>query len=126
MIKHRRALDMTSGVITIVAGDDWTEAAIREHFDELDRMADDARGRHGIARVLADLSHTSIRPADTAELYRQRAAQLYRPTDRLAMVTASRLYAMQLRRTMPDCDASVFPTFPEAMAWLLRPVNVAS
>jgi hypothetical protein len=120
---HRRTVDYTNGVISIVSGDDWSEAAIIAHFDELDRMAAQVRQRHGIIRVFADLTHTSIRPASTAELYRQRANSLYQVTDRLAMVTDSQLYRMQLRRTMPKCEAEIFASASEAIAWLMRPYD---
>jgi hypothetical protein len=115
---YRIILDERLGVIRTDVRGFWQTADAAAYFDHLARFINAARRRFGAAKVLVNRRENSVQSAEVAELMRAANARLYRPTDRLAIVTGSSLLLMQMRRLFSHPGSRAFLSLEEAEAWL--------
>lgn len=106
------------GFATVAGAGMWTPAQAEAHFRDLDRAITRLRRIHGSVRVLVDLREASVQTAETAGVVRNWTGRIYRGVDRVAVVCATALLAMQMKRA---ADIETLATFHEielARAWI--------
>lgn len=111
-------LDRASGVITITGRGLFGETELGMHFVELARMLREVRASGRTAKVLVDLRAALVQRIGAAEAIADHNHRTYGPQDRLAIVTTSALYAMQMKRSHSDARFGVFTTMGEAEEFL--------
>jgi hypothetical protein len=115
---YRILLDERTAIVRTDVRGFWEPGDAVTYFDHLARFIDAARYRHGFARVLVDRRENPVQSAKVAEQMRSANVRLYRPEDRLAIVTGSRLVQMQMRRLISHAGSRAFLTLAEAEVWL--------
>ena len=112
-------LDRATGIVRVSGLILATPSDVDRYVAELDSVVREARLLSGKARVLADLRHSPVRSQDAAERLRHHNSSLYRPGERVALLVASALLALQLKRNLVADLQAVFVSEAEAEAWLL-------
>jgi hypothetical protein len=97
----------------------WTADQFDRHFRALDRELRAMRARAGHARVLVDLSGALVQTAEATAVMNHWTARIYSPRDEVAVVCATTLQAMQIKREARDYRRMIFPDKKAALAWLL-------
>ena len=105
--------------VTVTGKGFWTPASLEQHYRRLDRDLRAMRARAGSARVLVDLSEAAVQTAETAAVMQRWTASIYRETDQVAVICATQLLAMQVRRQAQIRNLKTFTGKQEAIAWLL-------
>ncbi|MBO9574321.1 MAG: STAS/SEC14 domain-containing protein [Sphingobium sp.] len=96
----------------------WTVDQVMRHFHNLDREVYAMRVRNGRVRVLADMSRAQVQTAEVARLMTSETARIYREHDRVAVIVATKLVAIQIKRTSRLYDLQTFEDRSPALAWL--------
>jgi hypothetical protein len=111
-------LDRESGAILVEGSGFWTAQVLDAHFDNLyDMVARRRTGGYKI-KVLVDLRHGDVQSVDVITKIGARTSQVYETQDRVAIVVATSLFKMQLRRTVKRPLHNFFTSLPEAQGWL--------
>ena len=77
-----------------------------------------SRQQLGFARVLLDRRDSPVQSAEFAEAIRVQGITLYNPNNYIAVVLASALAQMQLKRIVTETRTHQFMDMGEAEAWL--------
>lgn len=104
----------------------WTVEQVQQHFVNLDRNVRAMRARCGTVRVLADMSRAQVQTAEIAQMMNSETARIYRQHDRVAVIVATKLVAIQIKRTPKIHDLQTFEDRALALAWLQAAVAAAS
>jgi hypothetical protein len=101
----------------------WSVSYLDTHFNRLDSTLQSFRTLARGAKVLVDLSGAAVQPPGTADRIAYWTARLYRESDRVAIVAASSLMKVQMRRTAMIARRELFLSRDAALAWLLSPAT---
>lgn len=111
-------VDHLNGFVTIVGVGMWSPERTETHFRDLERAILKIRREHGKVRVFVDLRGASVQTAETAAVMNIWTRRIYRACDRVAVVCATALLAMQIKRS---AEVDVLATFHEiepARRWM--------
>jgi len=96
----------------------WSPEYLDAHFADLAGLLG-RRRRDRQVLVLVDLTRAGVQSDETAERIRYWTANLYRQSDRVAIVLASSMLKAQMRRYVMVADRELFLSRTAALAWLL-------
>lgn len=96
----------------------WTPAQAAAHFQALAALIAARRALAAPVRVLVDLREAQVQSAAIAEGIRASTQRLYRAGDRAAIVVASGLLRVQVRRIVEPTVHELFVAEADALAWL--------
>ncbi|ODT91517.1 MAG: hypothetical protein ABS86_02480 [Sphingobium sp. SCN 64-10] len=111
-------IDEPDGIVHVVGVGMWSPEYVVEHFRDLDRALERIRREQGFARVFVDLRAAAVQATQTTQVLGEWTGRVYRDSDRAAVLCASALLAMQIKRA---ADVRLLATFHEmapALAWL--------
>lgn len=111
-------VDHDDGYVVISGGGMWSPAQADEHFRELDRAILKLRREHKQLRVLVDLREASVQTPETVAVMRNWTGRIYRDADRVAVVCATALLALQIKRATDIETRATFHDMATAEAWL--------
>lgn len=111
-------LDHRSGLITIVGKGLFGLPELELHFVELARTIRAVRSSGRNVRVMVDLRSAMVQRIGAADAITEHNHRVYRAQDRLAIVTTSALYGLQMKRTHSDPRFGVFASESEALLFL--------
>ncbi len=97
---------------------------VTDYLAVLTSTVAEARRRSGKVRVLADLRRSPVRTQEAAERIRVGNQSLYRSGDRVALLVASSLLTMQLRRNLVAQYQRIFTSQQDAETWLMADDDV--
>ncbi|GGB39383.1 hypothetical protein GCM10011380_31100 [Sphingomonas metalli] len=97
----------------------WTMDYVAEHMVEFERILDEARTR-GRTRTLVDIRLAAVQSPDVAGYVHGVIRDMYRPPDKAAILVASNLALLQMKRGLNPVTHAAFLSFDEAMRWLER------
>lgn len=109
------------GFITVAGSGLWTPERTAEHFRDLERAVLAVRREGKQVRVLVDLRAASVQTAETAAIMQQWTGRIYKVADRVAVVCATALLAMQIKRAANIETLSTFHEIEPAKAWIRVP-----
>lgn len=112
-------LDHALGVIRVRGVGMWTPQQAQVYFDEMARIIEPLHALKVPSRSLIDLRDAPVQSAATAEEMAKGSFRHDPLTDRVAFICSSKLFALQIRRSVPFMTASIFETEEDALAWLL-------
>jgi len=96
----------------------WTLTTIDTHFDYLFDVIAKQRRLARPVRVLIDVCQADIQPSDVIDRIGLRSALIYEPGDRVAIVVASSLAKIQMKRGVIGVRHEFFFSPRSAMSWL--------
>lgn len=96
----------------------WTADQAETHFHKLGIALRKMRAELGRALVLVDLREALVQPAATTVAMTRETARIYEVRDRVAVVCATALLAMQIKRVAAVYDLATFTDCDAALAWL--------
>lgn len=105
-------------VLTLKRAGFWQPDETDAHFLELERRVAAQRLRHGRARVLIDLTEAMVQAQPNVSSISDGARRSYRTGDKVALVVASALLGLQVKRIESAADIQVFGAVDEALRWL--------
>ena len=111
--------DHTAGIIRVRGVGMWTPQQAQVYFDEMARITQPIRALKAPVRVLIDLREAPVQSAATADAMASGSSNYDPQWDRVAFVCLSKLFAMQLKRSLPGMHSGFFETEDDALAWLL-------
>lgn len=110
--------DLAAGFVTVSGSGMWSPARTETHFRELDHVVLKIRREHSSVRVLVDLREASVQTAETAAIVREWTTRIYRTADRVAVVCATALLALQIKRAAHVETLATFHEIEPAMTWI--------
>lgn len=111
-------IDPRTGVFQVLCVGAWTPEQAQKHFDRMESALHLMRASGRPVRVLVDLRQSRVLPADTSAVMAERSSRVHDAADRVAMVSASALHALQVKRDVRAPRVAVFATMEEAKAWI--------
>lgn len=111
-------VDPVSGRINVIGTGYWSPSYIDSHFK---RVADLVRSHRSAGipiRVLVDLRKSDVQSRDTIEHLGRNTAQIYNAGDKVALLMASSLGTMQMRRAAHGTPPGFFASLEDAEDWL--------
>jgi hypothetical protein len=96
----------------------WTPDQTAIHFIELHRAIRALRAVHRKVLVLVDLREAAVQTSETATAVRDATARIYRAADYVAIVYASQLVAMQMKRAAQIPQLATFNDMDQALDWI--------
>lgn len=111
--------DHIVGVVRVRGVGMWTPQQAQVYFDDMARITRPTRAIGSPVRVLIDLRDTPVQSAATADAMANGSFSYDRQTDRVAFICQSKLFAMQLKRSVPAVISAYFEDEAEALTWLL-------
>jgi hypothetical protein len=96
----------------------WTPEQAMLHFLALHRAIAGLRAVRRKVLVLVDLREAAVQSAETAEAVSVGTARIYGAADHVAIVHASMLVAMQMKRAAQVPGLASFADLDEALAWI--------
>jgi hypothetical protein len=93
-----------------------------QHFRDLSAELGNMRRSGRPVRVFVDLRDCLTQSAEVAEIIKQRTKTIYRPGDRVAILAASSILKLQLKRIHADQDFGVFVAEGAAREFIGRAV----
>lgn len=118
--------DPAKQVINVVGIGLWSEDVIKCHFASLVDILSNVRATKIPVRVLSDLREAAVQAPEIAQRIAAFTAQAYRPGDRIAILVASSLVKMQMRRSVNNQDTMAFLSPSAAQTWLFAYDAVAA
>jgi hypothetical protein len=110
--------DFADGFVTVSGSGMWSAARAKAHFHDLERTVLKIRRDHGAVRVLVDLREASVQTADTAAVVHEWTTSIYRVADRVAVVCATSLLALQMKRAANIETLATFHEIAPAQKWV--------
>lgn len=114
----RFEVDHTSGLIRVIGTGIWSVERAETHFRNLDRAVQNVRQAHGKVNVLVDLRGAAVQPSETAAVIHDWTMRIYRAADRVAVVCATSLLALQMRRGVNIAPLATFHEIEPALRWI--------
>jgi len=116
-------IDHEDGLVTVTGTGMWSAAHAAAHFQELERAVLKLRREHGSVRVLVNLRGAAVQTRDTAAVMRAWTGRIYRVADRVAVVCATALLALQIKRHAEIDTMATFHELAAAQAWVGLPAT---
>ena len=110
--------DPSTGVVRMFGAGLWQMSIVRKHFADLEAALAQARRYHPDVLVFCDLSTASVQMKEVGEEIEQFTERAYHPTDRIAVVLASSVLKMQMRRVVRQATFETFLSATAAYTWL--------
>ncbi len=110
--------DLAAGFVTVSGSGMWSAARAEAHFRELEHTILKIRREHGSVRALIDLREASVQTTETAAIMREWTTRIYRVADRVAVVCATALLALQIKRAANVETLATFHEIEPAMTWI--------
>lgn len=111
-------IDDEEGLIRVAGRGMWTPEQAAIHFIELHRAILGLRAIRKPVLVLVDLREAAVQTAEVAEAVRDGTSRIYRDADHVAVVYASTLVILQIKRAARVPNLASFQDMDEAMTWL--------
>jgi hypothetical protein len=111
-------MDDEEGLVRVRGAGLWTPEQTAIHFIELHRAIIGLRAVRRKVLVLVDLREAAVQSAETAAAVRDGTARMYREADYVAIVHASQLVAMQMKRAAAVPNLAAFDAMDAALGWL--------
>jgi hypothetical protein len=117
---HRIDEHMNRGVIQITAQGFFDVETLRIHFDELEYILRKWRMLGKPIRVLVDAVNLLPYAPAVQTVFHESIQRVYAPGDRVAVLVASNLMKMQVRRALNQGELNAyFVSSTAAMTWLM-------
>lgn len=117
-IAMKPTIDVRSGTIFVNNVGFLSKTHADRHMAEFAAVVASFRRTRLAVRVMVDMTAGSLQSAPVAELLRTRTAAIFLQGDRVALVVASALLVIQLRRTHGAPVFGIFAAANEAALWL--------
>ena len=111
-------VDHREGLITVLGSRMWSPERTETHFRDLERAVLKVRREHGEVRVLVDLREASVQMPQTAAVVLVWTTRIYQTADRVAVVCASGLLALQIKRAANVETMATFHELEPAKCWI--------
>ena len=108
-----------SGIIRVLAQGQWTAPQLELHFTALGGLVAERRRSGKQVLVLADVRDSLVQEGDIVERLGRATSGLYEDGDRIAVVVASSLLKMQLKRVVNVANVEFFVSMNAARTWLV-------
>lgn len=108
-----------TGILHVHVNGSWTLPEVDRYAREAGPRFARARQDFGSLRLLVDLSATRILSQEVIDPLARAGMQYSRADDRVAIVVASMLMKLQMKRMIGDAPAPIFLAADEAAAWLV-------
>lgn len=115
-----------SGILYVKVVGAWTMPEVERYGREAGGRFADARKAAGSLRLLVDLSEAEILSQSVIDPLARAGMQYARPDDRVALVVASTLLKLQMKRMIGDAPTPIFLSTRDAAAWLLGTEEIQS
>ncbi|KTT69403.1 hypothetical protein [Sphingomonas endophytica] len=92
------------------------------HLSDFEVVLHQARRMSRPSRTLVDLREAGVLDPAVADYTHATITAMYRPPERAAILVASTLARLQMRRGLNPATHAVFTTLDEAMRWLDGPI----
>ena len=112
-------VDERAALVRVTGSGMWSAERTATHFNNLDKALRRMRQQRGGARVLVDLREAAVQTAQTAQVMKQWTGRIYRDVDRVAVVCATALLALQIKHSAQVPDLATFLQVEPAQAWVL-------
>jgi hypothetical protein len=112
------SIDARDGVIRVVGEGVYTADQARRHFVALRKTVARVRSERSRVKVLVDTSHGAVQTAEVVAIIENGTRGLYRSGDRVALIVASMLHKVQMRRITDSSITELFLSESAAMTWL--------
>jgi hypothetical protein len=112
-------IDERAALVCVTGRGIWSAERTATHFNNLDKALQRMRQQRGGARVLVDLREASVQTVETAQVMKQCTGRIYRDVDRVAVVCATALLALQIKHSAQVPDLATFLQVEPARAWVL-------
>jgi hypothetical protein len=110
--------DRIDGIIHVTGIGFWTPEQVDRHFGQLRRVIDARRVPGDDVRVLVDLRAAPAQSPETAARIGLATETIYEASDRVAIVLASSLAKLQMRRVVQRARHEMFISPDAALTWL--------
>lgn len=114
-------VDPIENFIKVVGCGLWSSSYVATHICEFEAVLVRARQHSKPSRTLVDLREAAVQLAEVAAMLHSAMRRMYRPPERAAIVVASNLAKLQMRRGFDPRTHSVFTSYGAAQAWLSAP-----
>jgi hypothetical protein len=111
-------LDASTNLIRVVGRGFWSLPYITDHLREFEAVLMRARFDPRPSRTLVDLRESPVQAPDVAAYLHSAVSRMYRPPERAAIVVASSLVKMQMKRGFNPETHAVFLSLKAAEMWL--------
>ena len=110
--------DPARNLITVVGEGFWSLDYIRKHIRDFETVLLRARDLDRPSRTLVDLRDAAIQSPEVAQLLHDAMCRMYRAPERAALIVASNLMKMQMKRGFNPETHAVFISASAAQLWL--------
>jgi hypothetical protein len=114
----RTEIDQQANIIRVLGRGLWSERYARAHFEELEWTLQRTRATRAPVRVLVDIREAAVQTPETTQCLADATDRLYKPGDRIAIVVASSLLKLQMRRATNASIHEIFISLNAAETWL--------
>lgn len=109
----------STGVIRVLGQGQWSTEQLELHFTALGGLIEERRRAGDKILVLADLRDSLVQDGAVVERLGRATSGIYRDGDRIAVVVASSLLKMQLKRVANVANVEFFVSMNAARTWLV-------
>ncbi|WP_041391678.1 hypothetical protein [Sphingobium sp. SYK-6] len=109
------------GCVRVFGAGLWSPDEAQAHFRALEQTILKLRRERAPVRVLVNLREAAVQTAQTADLMRTWTARIYRAADRVAVVCATTLLALQIRHVANVPNLATFQDVFLAEEWIGEP-----
>lgn len=107
-----------SGLIRVIGQGQWTTSQVDLHFAALSGLIAERRRSGGAVLVLVDLRDSLVQQPEIVEQIGRAVTRIYDSSDRVAVVVASSLLKLQLKRVANVASIEFFVSMNAARTWL--------
>ena len=112
-------LDNALGIIRVRGVGMWTPQQAQVYFDEMARITHPMRALKAPVRAIIDLRDAPVQSPATAEAMSKGSFSHDPERDRVAFICLSKLFGMQLKRSVPFVNSAIFENEDDALAWVM-------
>lgn len=110
--------DRSTNFLRVVGRGFWTMDHAVEHLRGFEILLHEGRRMARPSRTLVDLREAAVLAPDVADYVHNTIRVMYRPPERAAILVASTLAKLQMRRGLNPETHQLFTSLDEAMRWL--------
>lgn len=111
-------MDHDRGFIRVCGTGVWTPEQASVHFVKLRQAVEGLRAIRQPVLVLVDLSGAALQPSEVTEAVSHGTGRIYSDADFVAVVVASILLGVQIKRASQARNVTLFGEIDGALAWL--------
>ncbi|RVT93371.1 hypothetical protein [Sphingomonas crocodyli] len=112
------AVDRVQNLIKVVGRGFWSVEHVAAHIREFEAVLIEARRSGQPSRTLVDLRDAPVQAPEVAGMLHTAMCRMYRPPERAAIIVASSLVKMQMKRGFNPATHGVFTSETAAELWL--------